>query len=91
MSWQDIMKDDDPTKWMDKYIREGAKKDSPSIYDRIDFGGQRDARVEYINKELKKDVDKLVEILKETPSNIFHDVKQDFQELLEKYSEYLRD
>ena len=26
MSWQDIMKDDDPTKWMDKYIREGAEK-----------------------------------------------------------------
>jgi len=68
-----------------------VKKDSPSIYDRIYFGGQRDVRVEYINKELRKDVDKLVEILKETPSNIFHDVKQDFQELLEKYSEYLRD
>lgn len=62
-----------------------------SKYDRFYFGGQKDVRVEYINKELRKDVDKLVEILKETPSNIFHDVKQDFQELLERYSEYLRD
>ena len=72
MSWEDIIKDDS------KYDRFTEKY----------FGGQKDVRVEYINKELRKDVDKLVEILKETPSNIFHDVKQDFQELLEKYSEY---
>jgi hypothetical protein len=68
-----------------------VKKDSPSIYDRIDFGGQRDARVEYINKELRKDVDKLVDILKESPANIFHNVRRDFQEILAKYEEYLRD
>ena len=52
--------------------------------------GQKDVRVEYINKELRKDVDKLIGILKGTPSHVFHDVKQDFQKLLEKYSEYLR-
>ena len=54
------------------------------------WGGQADVTVEYINKELRKDVDKLVKILKGVPSNIFHDVKQDFQELLEKYSEYMK-
>tara|TARA_R100001230_G_C5610911_1_gene122509 strand:- start:484 stop:720 length:237 start_codon:yes stop_codon:yes gene_type:complete len=75
MSWEDIIKDDS------KY----------DLFAERHFGGQKDVRVEYINKELRKDVDKLIEILKETPSNIFHDVKQDFQELLEKYSEYLRD
>jgi len=26
MSWQDIIKDDDYTKWMDKYIRESEKR-----------------------------------------------------------------
>ena len=28
MSWQDIIKDDDPTKWMDKYIRERENRQS---------------------------------------------------------------
>ena len=46
-----------------------VKKDSPSIYDRIDFGGQRDARVEYINKELRKDVDKLITVITNSTIN----------------------
>lgn len=75
MSWEDIIKDD------------GKYDDfDPDAY----WEGQTDVTVEYINKELRKDVDKLVKILKRVPSNIFHDVKQDFQELLEKYSEYMK-
>ena len=33
MSWQDIIKDDDPTKWMDKYIRERENRQSSEIDD----------------------------------------------------------
>lgn len=100
MSWEDVVKRKGTihSKENPKNPREitaedleDRKKASPSIYDRIDFGGQRSASVEYINKELRKDVDKLVAILKESPANIFHDVRRDFQEILAKYEEYLRD
>jgi hypothetical protein len=80
MSWKEAIKKEDK-----KYTEE-EKTELRNL-----FGGQRDARVEYINKELIKDVDKLVDILKESPANIFHNVRRDFQEILAKYEEYLRD
>ena len=48
MSWQDIIKDDDPTKWMDKYIREGAEKGTEMF---------STARVDKIYKEAIKWLD----------------------------------
>tara|TARA_R100000152_G_C6764491_1_gene189105 strand:+ start:693 stop:989 length:297 start_codon:yes stop_codon:yes gene_type:complete len=96
MSWQEVVKNKkDEVKYGDDRTHypppptEDAGKKVPSIAELM--GGQRDARVEYINKELRKDVDKLVDILKESPANIFHDVRRDFQEILAKYEEYLHE
>tara|TARA_B100001123_G_C14930753_1_gene875627 strand:- start:435 stop:647 length:213 start_codon:yes stop_codon:yes gene_type:complete len=48
-------------------------------------GAQKDFRVEYLNKEFDNDIATLDNLLANLPSNLFKDMKNEFQELLKKY------
>ena len=82
ISWEDIFKT------LPKETEGNYRGQEPATAEGrygIGYGGQKDVRVEYINNEMKKDVDDLIKLMKEVPSPVFHELKRAFKTLIDDY------